>query len=227
MIQLTTKLPNINSLNAELVKIKCLYDSYNGDDKVLFWVQDKNKAVISMTDGNMVIFNNGADIQELKEFVKILAPKCVYSDYNTLCSIGKKPKEQIYVMHRLADIKGQAKSDILSSKQIYDLLDTEGLSLPEYPFFAVDYCHRLNNGYADYFAIRDKCAAVVFLTKGYAIMNGIASHQKGYGSLALRAVIQKCYGRDFLVCCREKVKGFYEKEGFTPIYTAGYWVSGI
>jgi hypothetical protein len=227
MISLVKELPEINSLVAEWIKIKCLFDSYQNDDKVLFWCQDKDKAIISMTDGNMIILNNGADVEELREFCDMLSPACVFSDYDTLTSIGRKPKERINIMYRKADIKSEKESDFLKSDEIYRLLDTEGLSLPEYEYFAVDYCRRLNLGFADYFAIKDKCAAVSFKTGNLSIMNGIASREKGYGSIALRGILSKNYGNEFLVCCRDKVKIFYEKNGFEPLYFGGYWVKNI
>ncbi len=224
MISLVNELPEIGALSAEWVKIKCLYNSYKDDEKVLFWTQDKDRCVISMTDGNMIIYNISANTEELAEFVDVLSPACVFSDYETLCAIGKKPKERINVVCRKADEKGQSESDILRSEEIYNLLDVDGLSLPEYPYFAVDYCHRLNGGFADYFAIKDKCCAVTFHCGDKAIMNGIASHQKGMGSVALKGVLQKNYGRDFLVCCRDLVLNFYEKNGFCHLYYGGYWV---
>ena len=118
MISLVSRLPRIYKLNAELVKIKCLFDAYKNDNKVLFWVQNDNKAVISMTDGNMIIFNNGADCDELKDFVNILSPACIYSDYDTLRAIDKVPKERINVVYRYADIKSDTKSDTLKSDEI-------------------------------------------------------------------------------------------------------------
>ena len=227
MISLVKELPEINSLSAEWIKIKCLFDSYKNDDKVLFWCQDKDKAVISMTDGNMIILNMGGNTEELKEFCDMLSPACVFSDYDTLISIGRKPGERINIMYRKADIKSEKESDFLKSDEIYRLLDTEGLSLPEYEYFAVDYCRRLNLGFADYFAIKDKCAAVSFKTGNLSIMNGIASREKGYGSIALRGILSKNYGNEFLVCCSDKVKTFYEKNGFEPLYFGGYWVKNI
>ncbi len=224
MISLTEILPIFEEVSAELIKIQCLYDCYKGDDRVLFWCQDEDKAVISMTDGNMIIHNNSANLEELKEFVDVLSPACVFSDYNTLCAIGRKPDERINIMSRMADIGDEAAGDTLSSKEIYSLLDTDGLSLPEYPYFAVDYCRRLNRGGADYFALKDKCAAITFNSGENAIINGIASHQKGYGSIALQNILKKNHGRRLFVCCRDKVKGFYEKNEFCLHYFAGYWV---
>ena len=224
MVTLVDKIPEIDTLSAEWVKIKCLYNSYKNDSKVMFWTQNTDKCVIALTDGNMIIYNISADFEELTEFVDVINPACVFSDYDTLSKIGRKPKERINIIYRKADIKGETKGDSLSSREIYDLLDVEGLSLPEYPYFAVDYCHRLNHGFADYFALKGKCCAVTFNCGDMAIMNGIASHQKGMGSVALKGVLQKNYGRDFLVCCRDSVSEFYKKNGFCHKYYGGYWV---
>lgn len=224
MISLTNTLPSFDNMTAELIKIKCLYDCYKDDSHVLFWCQDENKAVIAMTDGNMIIHNSSANLEELKEFVDVLSPACVFSDYDTLCAIDRKPDERINIMSKVADVKGDVKGDDLSSKEIYSLLDTDGLSLPEYPYFAVDYCRRLNRGGADYFALKDKCAVITFKTGELAIINGIASREKGYGSIALQNILKKNYGKRLFVCCRDKVKGFYEKNGFSLHYYAGYWV---
>ncbi len=224
MITLTKQLPEINTLSAEMVKINCLFDSYKNDSHVMFWVQDNNKAIISMTDGNMIIYNISADLEELKEFIGVLSPVCIFSDIETLTALNRKPPENINIMYRNCDIKGETKGDSLSSKELYSLLDVDGLSLPEYPYFAVDYCKRLNNGFADYFAIKENCAVITFNSKNKAIINGIASHKKGYGSIALNAIIQKNHSRELLVCCRDSVLEFYKKNGFKKLYNAGYWV---
>ena len=144
MIYLADSLPETENTNAELIKIHCLYDCYKTDDRVMFWVQDGDRAVISMTDGNMIIYNRAADTEELKEFIDLMSPVCVFGDYDTLCALNREPAERINVMARAADIKENIEGDILSSKELYSLLDTDGLSLPEYPYFAVDYCRRLN-----------------------------------------------------------------------------------
>ncbi len=223
MISLIEKLPDLKLLNAAWVKIKCLYMSYKNDSNVMLWTQD-GKGYIALTDGNMIIYNDGGNTEELARFVDIINPACVFSDYDTLCEIGRKPKERINIVYRKADIKGETAGDSLKSDEVYRLLDVDGLSLPEYPYFAVDYCHRLNLGLADCFALREKCCAVTFNCGDMAIMNGIASHEKGMGSVALKAVLQRNYGRDFLVCCRDSVLGFYINNGFSHQAFGGYWV---
>ena len=224
MISLCESLPEISVLSVEYLKIRCLYEAYKDDGRVLFWRQRGNNSVISLADGNMIIYSDNADTDEIKEFVNILSPLSVMSDYSTLCKIGKKPPEKLNVMWRPADIKGDTKGDELSSREIYDLLNVPELTLPDYPSFAVDYCRRLNMGNADYFGITGKCAAVTFNCGKTAVLNGIASKEKGYGSKALTAVLEKNYSRDFFVCCKDSVKSFYEKNGFKTLYYGGCWV---
>jgi len=224
MISITKEITKVDIKDAALIKLRCLYECYKDDSSVMFWCQNGGDAYISLTDGNMIIYNKNADIKELSEFVSVISPCCVFSDLETLKAIGKAPNEEIYVYSIKAEKSEKTKSDELSSDELYSLLDVDGLSLPEYPFFAVDYCRRLNKGYADYFAIKGLCAAISFNTGRFAIMNGIASHKKGYGSIALKNILSKNEGRDFLVCCREKVRMFYEKNGFQFLYKAGYWV---
>ena len=224
MISLINELPHISTLSAEWVKICCLYDSYKNDPSVMFWSQDNNKCVIAMTDGNMIIYNNGADTEELLEFVNVLSPACVFSDIDTLKAIKRIPDENINVVYKKADILGDTPCDDLKSDELYKLLDVNGLSLPDYPHFAVDYCRRKNLGFAKAFAIREKCAVITFNSGNTAIINGLASHEKGYGSIALKGILQKNYGKDFLACCRDSVLPFYLKNGFEKLYNTGYWV---
>ncbi len=224
MITLVNEIPFLDHLSAEAVKINCLYDSYKDDSSVMFWIQNYGDAYISMTDGNMIIYAVSPDYDELGNFVNVLNPACVFSDSETLRKIGKLPPENINIMCRKADILSPLESDSLSSRDLYELLDVKGLSLPEYPYFAVDYCKRLNKGKAHYFAIKGKCAAITFNCEKYAIINGLASREKGFGSAALKGILAKNYGKEFLVCCRDSVMEFYRKNGFKKLYNAGYWV---
>ena len=101
MISLINELPKFTTLSAELVKINCLYDNYKNDPSVMFWSQDNDKCLIAMTDGNMIIFNNGADTEELSEFVAVLSPACVFSDMDTLKLFPYRPA---YILNGVGDI---------------------------------------------------------------------------------------------------------------------------
>ena len=222
MIALTDFLPEASELNAEYVRIKCLFDCYKDDKDVLFWEQNGGKAYISLASGDMTVFCENGDLTEIKEFISVISPRSIFGSLEALKKMGFSDIHSVFVMSRKADILGETIGDSLKSREIYDILNVKEFSLPEYPYFAVDFCRRINHGTADYFAIKDKCAAISFHTGNYALLNGIVSREKGLGTVVLRAILQKNYGRELIVCCEENLIGFYEKNGFKKLYKAGY-----
>lgn len=221
MISLVNEIPKVSLPLAEVVKINCTYNSYK--DIALFWIQDADRAVISMLDGNMVIYNNRADIDELREFIKVISPLSVFSDANTLTALFEQNFERVHVMKSDCVFDCKVQSDNLTSDEIYKLLDTDGLCLPPYQHFAVDFCHRLNHGHLKYFALRDRCAAIA-ICDGYTVLvNGIASNQKGMGSLALCGLLSQYKPLTALAVCKNHIKPFYFKNNFSHSYDVGYW----
>ena len=223
MITLTDNLPEASTPNIEYIRLKCLYECYKDDKDVLFWEQDGGKTYISLAGGDMTLFYGNGDLEEIKEFISVISPVSIFGSLEVLEKLGLQDIHSVYVMSRKADILGETVGDSLNSREIYDILNVKEFVLPEYPYFAVDFCRRLNRGLADYFAIRDKCAAVSFHTGNYAVLNGIVSRENGLGTVTLRAILQKNYGRELIICCEEKLIGFYEKNGFKKLYKAGYW----
>lgn len=221
MISLTNKIAEIRKCAAEAVKINCTYQLYN--DIALFWTQGSNKAIISMLDGNMTIYNNGngADIDELRQFIKAVSPLSVFSDADTMTRIFGQNIHRVCVMKSEHRYKSNIVSDRLSSDEIYKLLDTDGLNLPPYEHFAVDFCYRLNHGQLKYFALKQKCAAVTISDGKTLLLNGIASHLKGMGTVALNGVLSHS-NLPCLAVCEANIKPFYEKNNFCHIYDAAY-----
>lgn len=221
MISLTNEISEIKKCAAEAVKINCTYRLYN--DIALFWTQNSNKAIISMLDGNMTIYNNGngADIDELRQFIKAVSPISVFSDCDTMTRLFGQGIHRVCVMKSEHRYQSEILSDRLSSGEIYKLLDTDGLKLPPYEHFAVDFCYRLNHGQLKYFALKDKCAAVTICDGQTLLLNGIASHQKGMGTVALKGVLSQS-NLPCLAVCEAQIKPFYEKNNFCHIYDAAY-----
>ena len=220
MISLTNEIPKLNSPLAEVVKINCTYNSYK--DVAMFWVQNENDAIISMLDGNMIIYNNSADFDELREFIRLISPLSVFSNAETMGRLFQNSFHRVCVMKSEHRFECDLHSDSLNSGEIYKLLDVDGLELPPYEHFAVDFCHRLNHGHLKYFALNNKCAAVTISDGQAVLLNGIASHQKGMGSVALCGVLA---GIDLpcLAVCEENITPFYLKNNFSHVYDAGYW----
>lgn len=220
MISLVKELPKLFSNSAEAVKINCRYSLYN--DIALFWVQNDDDAVISMLDGNMVICNKNADIGELYEFIKVISPLSVFSDAKTLSMLFGNDFHTVSVMKTDEKFKVGEKSDTLNSAEVYRLLNVDGLQLPPYETFAVDFCYRLNHGQLKYFGIKNIGVAVGICDGQAMLVNGIASHKKGMGSLLLKSLISNFDTVSFAVC-EPDVMPFYLKNNFIYTYSAGYW----
>ncbi len=220
MISLVNEIPKISLPCAEVLKINCNYNSYK--DIALFWTQDNDKAIISMLDGNMVIFNQGADIEELVKFINLVSPLSVFSDERTLTAIFGKDFHRVCVMESKYTFKCDIPSDEMTSDRIYKLLDVDGLELPGYECFAVDFCHRLNHGYLRYYARKDLCAAIGISDGQAVLVNGIASHKKGMGTVALSGLLSQ-YDTPAIAVCEENIVPFYLKNNFSLSYMAGYW----
>ncbi|MDO4608204.1 MAG: hypothetical protein Q4B40_03330 [Clostridia bacterium] len=221
MINLTKDLKPIPLCLAEAVKINCLYALYS--DIALFWQQNGGDAIISMLDGNMTIYNRSADIDELREFINIISPSSVFSDADTLTALFGDGFHRVCVMKSEHRFKSDLKSDRLTSDQIYKLLDVDGLTLPVFEHFAVDFCHRLNHGGLKYFAHKNTCAAIAVFDPYSALINGIASHKKGMGSVALNALLSNFNVQTAIAVCEQDIKPFYIKNHFYHSYYAGYW----
>lgn len=219
MIKLVESIPELFLPRAEVIKINCNRDIY--PDEALFWVQNGDKAIISMLDGNMAIYENGADFEELCDFINVISPRSVFSDAKTLTSLFGDDFERVYVMRSRGEYKCDTPSDKLSSREIYELLRVDGLELPDYEHFAPDFCRRLNRGALNYYARRGECAAVTISDGAHTLLNGIASNVKGGGTRALCGVLQGTNGA--IAVCRDKLQKFYIKNGFEHIYDAGYW----
>lgn len=223
MIALSGSLPEITQPAAEYIRIKCLFDSYKDDRNTYFWIQDGGKSVISLADGDMTVYRTGEDTDELSEFINMVSPRSIFTSLETFKAVGIATVKTVNVMCRISDVREETAGDTVSSKELYGILSAGGFDMPDYSSFAVDFCRRHNRGYADYFAVKDKCAAVSFHSGNYAVINGIVSLEKGMGGAALTAILGKNTGRTVLACCEDNITGFYEKYGFYRLNRAGYW----
>ena len=106
MIALTDFLPEASELNAEYVRIKCLFDCYKDDKDVLFWEQNGGKAYISLASGDMTVFCENGDLTEIKEFISVISPRSIFGSLEALKKMGFSDIHSLFVMSRKADILG-------------------------------------------------------------------------------------------------------------------------
>lgn len=219
MIKLTGFLPRVTVPKAEHIRMNNLKNCYG---EINVWAQDGGKAYLSLSDGDLTVYNICGDINELKEFTEIISPLSIYGDYNTVSRL-KPDVKPFFVMCKKAKFRENISGDELKSDEIYNILKSAGLEMPDYPLFAVDFCRRKNKGFADFFGIKGKCAAVSFSAGDYALINGVASLEKGMGSVALCGIENKNPDRTLVACCKEELIPFYEKNGYQKTYRIGCW----
>ncbi len=220
MISLVDKIPIVTLPRAEIIKINCNYKLYR--DIALFWTQDDNKAIISMLDGDVTIYNNNANTEELREFINVISPSSVFSDSKTMSQLFGDDFHLVCVMTSKHVFKCDIPSQTANSSEIYKLLNVKGLELPPYEYFAVDFCHKLNRASLNYFVLKDICAAVGISDGHNVLVNGVASHKKGMGSTALLGLLAQ-YSCPAVAVCEKEIAAFYLKNNFKHCYNAGYW----
>ena len=222
MIKAVNCLPDINDNSVEFLKIKFNLNSYS--DIAYFWVQDETNTIISMLDGNAVIKNFDCDTNELSEFLNIINPKSVFSDAKTLKALGYSFNKASVMKYIGKDFERTLTGEYLASDDIYKIFLKAGFKMPKFEDFATDYCHRLNHGFAQSIGIKDTCAAVLFKDNENILINGIASLEKGYGSMMLTLIANEHKDKNIFAVCEESVKEFYIKNGFEEVYKVGYKV---
>lgn len=222
MINLTKTLKPVNITAVELLKIFACREAYPND--TLIWTQNGENRIISMLDGDMVIYSRTPCDSELESFVRMLSPRSVFSDLETIKSLFGIGYTEACVMRKSGTTSGEfIQGDTLKSDEIYGIFSSAGLEMPPFEYFATDFCHRINRLHAFCFALREKCAAISFHTDGACLINGIASLKKGYGSLALNQLLIREDGKTAFACCTEDLCEFYRKNGFEFIYKTAYW----
>lgn len=220
MIRLVKK-PVISPDTAEGIRILEEYLVYG--DIAMFWHQKSGKAVISMLDGDMIISGNPADYEELSSFINALSPKSIFANTEILKGLNLYDGAiKVTVLCSSKTYKSDYRSDTLSSGDVYNLLKKAQFLLPDFEYFAPDFCLRLNRKRLNYFGFKDRAAALCIGGKNILI-NGLVSLEKGLGTVCINGLLSKVKPEKAFVCAKKGVDEFYIKNGFNPLYEAGYW----
>ena len=223
MIKKAQRLPVLSEPTAQGIKVRNIFRCYPQE----VYVQDEGKAFISLLDGDAVIENVDADIEELRSFLDFVKPVSLFSDASTIKKLGYKSYQKANVLMKKGCVCDTPSSDKLKSDRVYELLKMGGFKLPEYEFFATDFCRRQNMGALNCFAIKDKCLAITLIADDACLLNGIVSTKKGFGTVALNGALNQNADRVMLVCCEDNLKEFYLKNGFSYVYEAGYVLEDV
>lgn len=231
MIKLVKDIPLLEVESAAYTKICCGAAAYAPFEKIaLFWVQtdeaEKVTAVISLIDNVMTLFNGGADLFELQEFIKCISPNGVFTDLETAKALGFKIETpcDALIIRPPHNTSGAAEDAELSLDFAVDTVASR-LNIGIRDVFKADLSHRIRHDCAT-FVTTEHSAAFALYCGDLAIISGIAvletSEKSGLGSATLKAILKKLGNRALLVCAEDKNVPFYLKNGFTIIERCAY-----
>lgn len=223
MIKLSSDLSGIKPETVTLMNIFCLKSAFEGSVlEADIWTQTNDgavTAVIARNSGRLYIHSFSDDYDEIKDFIKVIGYGEVFCDISTARALDLSVVREFSVLSVRGDGKIDTYESDISLKTLFErlMLGADGnIELPDFDSFAPDLSHRLRHGGAKAF-LSENGAAIVFLCDFGGIVNGIAvSKEKrlcGEGSWLIKS-IKDCTDGELFVCCDEKIKDFYIKNGF-------------
>lgn len=227
MIKKVDRLPSLEIRDMSLAKIyaqdKAFRDSPLQND---FWVQsdvERISALISMDGGSMNIWCDSPDYGELREFLSVISPTVIFTEYENAEPLGLKCDRVRNMLTIRCEKTAEADLDF-TLKELYDKLNGGSdvdIHLPPFEIFAPDVSHRLRHGGA-VSSVSNYGAALAFLFDRGGVMSGIAlspEHRgKGLGKKLLTSLLSTVDG-DFFVAANDINKNFYLRNGFTLMGT--------
>ena len=229
MIKFADALPNFDAAKISAAKILSQYKAF-GETKISpdFWIQETQgvvTAAISLYGGEMTLYCNNGNLEEIWEFIRVIGPKKVFTERENLIAPCNTQTKQVFL--KMLPLKETVSATSVPLKELYDklLLGSDGdVALPRFDDFCGDISHRLRHGGA-VSILKDYGAALSFLYEGGGIVSGISVdapyRKRGMGSQLLGEICEATGGNVF-ACTDEKNKDFYIKNGFSYIGKAVY-----
>lgn len=229
-----TELDNLPSSliadDAALIKIHCLYFAYKDKKNMVgfFKQTDENgkvTAIISLSGSNVNLWQDGADLHEIKSYLEFIGAENVFTCKKTANSLALKPIKPCFLMKtKQTELGEECKLREDTPRRILEVLKT-GLPIKDDDEFLSDITYRLYHSAAGC-ALSDKGAGIVFKSEVCSIIGGLAvlpeyRRKGGFGSELLSSLKRQSISENFFVCCEEKNIGFYNKNGFAVVGEAG------
>lgn len=215
-------------------RIKAYYNCYSTDyDFVKFWAQydesGKITAAISRVDGDATLCVDGADFEELSEFLNIVGYRTVQCEKDIARKLTDSPFDWGYVVrcektgiYDKAEIK-----KVFELKEIYDIIKPENLTgVGDYLPWLSDTKFRVDRGTAEgRISVCDGenagCAMVLFRTDRAALLGAVATKPQFRGRGLARSLVLGLAEKELsdgrrveLLCKSGSIVEFYKSIGF-------------
>lgn len=218
MIEKRTVLPALPQ-DAAAVRMGVALGCY--PDETLCYVQPESGATAVLSAGHLTVFAATPADAEWRAFLNFLPARDLFASGETFRALGLVPDRVFSEFARTATQTDVPESDEIGSREIFELFRRAGLYVPEYGDFAVDFCRKRNHGFAAAYVCKGKSAAVCQFVGKTALLTGVAAVEKGYGSVALKGILNTQTGRSVHACSTAENAPFYEKNGFSVVGTVG------
>ena len=222
-------------------RLLSVYQAYAGRPFALFWAQTdetgRTTALLCSLDGDFTLCcGPDADGEELAAFLSALGAEIVFCEEPAGLALGFRPVETGTALRlgRLIPAPAVPCSREACPGEIYEILAAgagPGLTLPDKTAFHADLSHRLRHGAAlaatALWEGKPAACAVACAAEETAYISGVATlpscRGRGLGAAALSDLCRDLGARTVWVLALPQTQGFYEKLGFVPSGTAGWY----
>lgn len=181
------------------------------------WRQDET--LICRIDGNMTLYGDDFDAEEMKKFISAVGAKSLSCSVNAAERLGY-PYKKYSVLRATRGMAAQADFEP-SCDEVYRLL-SEGsdgdIALPERTAFIADLSHRIRHGTAIAAVYKSAVCVVPYMTDYGALICGVATEKSargsGFAGMCVAGTVNRL-SRPTFVICSESVIPFYKKFGFS------------
>jgi N-acetylglutamate synthase-like GNAT family acetyltransferase len=197
----------------------------------LFWTQGE-KAALCKLDDTMILDANGADFDEIKDFIAMTGSSQLLCDFRAAQSLGLPVTAhgEIMVYHNRTPVQQPVTFELNPSlREIHALLTacaTDTFIAPEFEPFYMDISHRIRHDTAVTVGVRQgetlvSCAVCSAQTENSAVLSAIAvspdHRRKGFGYAVLSALLSQLPQENiYIFRAQNENEEFYKKFGFLP-----------
>lgn len=196
-----------------------------------FWTQD-DKAAFCKLDEVLIMDANGADFDEIKDFITMTGASRMLCDLSAARNFDLPidVRGEIMVYHQNKPMQAPGIFEINPSlREIHALLSectSHTFVPPEFEPFYMDMSHRIRHNTAASVGVRQgetlvSCAICSAYTSDKAVLSAVAVspdfRRKGFGYAALRGLISQLPQENiYIFRTHQENEEFYRKFGFTP-----------
>ncbi len=218
MIKLISRFENENICDPNYIKIAASINAY-GTGKPFCTAWRQEGTLICRIDGNMTVFGDDFEPQELKSFIGAVGAERISCSIAAAEKLGF-PFKKYTVMKTEKGVKAAADFEP-SCDTVYNMLNggTDGaITLPDRTTFIADLSHRIRHGTAAACVYKAAVCVMPYITDSGALICGVATENKsrgsGFAGICVAALVDKI-NRPAFVICEDALVPFYKKFGFT------------